>query len=450
MRRRAASPGAGNASPPSGRLRARAAASASALLFAAGCGGGGDGPVEIRFWAMGREGEVVREIVREFESENPDVRVRVQQVPWSAAHEKLLTAHVGDASPDVAQLGNTWIAEFVALRAIESLDPFLRESITVGSASYFPGMWETNEIEGSIYGVPWYVDTRVLFYRTDILAEAGYDSIPETWAEWRSAMEAVKRVVGPDRYAVFLPLNEPTQPVILGLQNGSTLLAENATRGAFSEAPFRDAFAFYDGLFRDALAPPVTNTEIANLYQEFERGRFAMYVTGPWNLGEFARRLPPEMDGRWSTAPLPGPSGPGVSLAGGSSLVLFRSSERREAAWRLIEFLSRPERQVEFYRLSGDLPARLEAWEDPAFTDDPRVGAFWEQLHRVVPAPKIPEWEQIYIRVQVRAEQAVRGAGGVDGAIAALDDDANRILEKRRWLLEREEGRSKPKEGGGA
>src|SRR5215207_9206354 len=74
--------------------------------------------VTLRFWAFGREGEVVQELMRDFERQNPGIRVHVQQIPWTAAHEKLLTAYVGDATPDVAQLGNTWIPEFVALNAL--------------------------------------------------------------------------------------------------------------------------------------------------------------------------------------------------------------------------------------------------------------------------------------------------------------------------------------------
>ena len=85
------------------------------------------------FWGMGREGEVVQELVRDFERAHPGVRVRVQQIPWTAAHEKLLTAHVGDATPDIAQLGNTWIPEFVALDALEPLDRWLSRSTTMDS-----------------------------------------------------------------------------------------------------------------------------------------------------------------------------------------------------------------------------------------------------------------------------------------------------------------------------
>jgi multiple sugar transport system substrate-binding protein len=387
---------------------------------------------------MGREGEIAQEMAGDFEKENPDIRVDVQQIPWSAAHEKLLTAYVGRSTPDLAQLGNTWMAEFVALHALEPLGPWLASSPHVDSSGYFPGIWETNVIGGEPFGIPWYVDTRVLFYRKDVLARAGYDSMPKTWSAWREAMESVKEVVGPDAYAIFLPANEWTQPVILGLQAGSALLAETDTRGAFSAQDFRRAFDFYLDLFRSDLAPSVGNNEVANLYQEFARGYFAMYVTGPWNLGEFRRRLPEDLQDDWATAALPGPvaATPGVSLAGGASLIMFRGSHHKEAAWKLIEFLSRPEQQLRFYRLSGDLPARREAWDNADLHSDPKIRAFWQQLQHVAPTPKIPEWEQIAASVLDRAELAVRGRASVDDALALMDRDADRILEKRRWLIE--------------
>jgi len=410
----------------------------SVLLTVLSCSRG-DAPDSLRFWAFGREGEVVSELVRDFEREHPGVRVRVQQIPWSAAHEKLLTAHVGGVTPDVAQLGNTWIPEFVALGALEPLDSLVASSAAVGPEQYFPGIWATNLLAGRAYGLPWYVDTRVLFYRTDILQSAGYSSVPDTWAGWLEAMRAVKRTVGPNRYAILLPLNElPPPSVILGLQAGSPLLTPDA-HSAFGEAAFARAFEFLLGLYREDLAPAVSGTEIANLYHEFGRGTFAMYITGPWNLGEFRRRLPAELQDDWGTAPLPGPDGAssGLSLAGGSSLVLFRASRHKEAAWRLIEFLSRPEQQVRFFRLTGDLPARREAWEDSALAADQRAQAFRVQLGRVVPTPMVPEWEQVTTKVMDHAETAIRGGKPARAALAALDADVDRLLERRRYLLGR-------------
>jgi len=400
----------------------------------------------IRFWAMGREGEVVQELVRDFERENPGIEVEVQQIPWNAAHEKLLTAHVGRATPDAAQLGNTWVPEFAALRALEPLPSWIASSGAVPESAYFSGIWDTNVVDGVVYGVPWYVDTRLLFYRRDLLAKAGYPRMPGSWSEWRRAMVAVKRVVGKDRYAIFLPTNVYTPWIVFGLQTGSPLLADNGTRGVFADSAYRRAMAFYLDLFRSGLAPRVPGTAIANVYQEFERGTFAMYITGPWELGEFRRRLSPEMQSAWDTAPLPGPEGPesGVSVAGGSSLVLFRGSRHKAEAWKLVEFLSRPEQQARFYRLTGDLPARREAWQDTSLTSDPRVRAFEEQLRRVVSTPKVPEWEQISLKLQDRVESVILGGVSPDSALARLDRDVERILEKRRWLLERRRRASQP------
>ena len=404
------------------------------LVGAGGCGARG-GPITLRFWAMGREGEVVAELMREFEAEHPGVRVQVEQIPWSAAHEKLLTAHVGRSSPDVAQLGNSWMAEFHALHALATV-PASLAALGVARDSSFVGIWDTNVFDSVAYGVPWYVDTRVLFYRRDLFARAGVSTMPGDWEGFRRALHAVKALAGPGGHAIFLPINEWVPPYVLGLSAGATMLGEDGTRGAFSSPEFRRGFAFYDRMYREQLAPPVSNSEVANMYQEFERGTFAAVITGPWNLGEFARRLPPAMQDAWATAPLPGPDGPesGASTAGGSSLVVFKRSAHQEAAWQLIAFLSRPTVQARFFRLTGDLPAFRSAWADSALANDPRIDAFRVQLQRVRPAPLVPEWELIATLLQTQGEAVARGARSPDSALAQLDREVDRVLEKRRWL----------------
>lgn len=380
-------------------LRSRLVARSRGLLFLApllalaACrdASADDSAVTLRFWGMGREGEVVAELIEGFERENPHIRVEVQQIPWTAAHEKLLTAHVGGATPDVAQLGNTWIAEFATIGALAPLDVRVAASGEIGAESYFEGIWNTNLAADTLWGIPWYVDTRVVFYRKDILAAAGYDSIPQSWAGWLEAMQAVKRHVGPQRYVVFLPTNEWAQPVIFGMQNGAPLLRDGGRYGGFRDPRFREAFEFYLDLYRGGLAPPMGHHDVANAYQEFERGFFSMWITGPWNMGEFKRRLSPEMQGRWATAPLPGPDGPeaGVSLASGSSLVLFRGSRHQTEAWKLVEYLSRLEQQQSFYEMTGSLPARKEAWEHSNLAADEHARAFWLQLQRVRALPAV-------------------------------------------------------------
>jgi multiple sugar transport system substrate-binding protein len=407
------------------------------LAALAGCDRPGDGATVVQLWAMGREGEVVEQLVPAFERDNPDLRVRVQQLPWSAAHEKLLTAYVGGAMPDVFQAGNTWLPELVTLDALEPLDAWIARPDGVDPADDFPGIRATNVVDGTTWGIPWYVDTRVLFYRADLLAAAGYSRAPRSWDAWRAAMAAVKARGGPG-YPILLPLREWQPLVILALQQGSTLLREGGRFGDFRGPAFRRAFAFYLDLFRAELAPGTGEAAVANLYQDFASGFVTMTVTGPWNLGEFARRLPATLAESWATAPMPAPDdGPfGASLAGGASLAMFRASPRKEAAWRLVEYLSAPAQQVRFHELTGDLPARPSAWRAAALDRAPRTRAFWTQLGDVRATPQVPEWERIATLVTQHAESAVRGHATADEALAALDADVDTTLAKRRWILD--------------
>jgi multiple sugar transport system substrate-binding protein len=386
---------------------------------------------------MGREGEVVAQLIPEFERLHPGIRVKVQQLPWTAAHEKLLTAFAGDATPDLCQLGNTWIPELAALNALEPLDAHAAASAVVRADDYFAGIWDTNRVDGKLYGVPWYVDTRLVFYRRDLLMQSGFSAPPKSWPEWKRMLAAVARDGRPDRYAFLLPLNEAEPLLALALQQDEPLLRDDGRWGNFSGAGFRTALAFYLEMFQRGWAPRLANAAISNVWNEFGRGRFAFYVSGPWNIGEFRRRLPPEQQDTWMTAPLPGPDGPGASIAGGSSLVVFRASRHQAAAWRLVEFLSQPAVQRRFHALTGDLPPRRATWTDPALAADVHARAFREQLERVKPAPKVPEWERIATEMRLVAERAAHGELSVDQAARELDARTDRILEKRRWLLAR-------------
>ncbi|HEU4664012.1 MAG TPA: sugar ABC transporter substrate-binding protein [Dokdonella sp.] len=401
------------------------------------CGAQRDERVTLRFWAIGREAEVVPELLAEFERLNPHVHVEVQALPLTAAHEKLLTAFAGDALPDVGQLGNTWLPELATLGALEPLQARADASPVVRRDDYFEGIWDTNVMDGRLYGVPWYVDTRLVFYRTDLLAAAGFDAPPRDWTEWSRQLAAIKQHADPGDYAILLPLNEFELLVNLGVQQSDPLLRDAGTRGNFESAGFRRAFAYYVDMYRNGWAPPMSDTQISNVWDEFANGFYAFYVTGPWNVGEFRRRLPARVQGDWMTAPLPGPDGPGAAIGGGSSLVMFRDSRHKDEVWKLIEFLSQPDRQQRLHELCGDLPPRRSAWLGRALADDPYARAFRDQLERTVAAPKVPEWERIAQEVRYAAERTVRGGQPIDRSLAELDARVDAILAKRRWMLER-------------
>ena len=267
--------------------------------------------VTLRFWALGREGEVVKDLVPEFERRNPGIHVDVQQIPVLNAHEKLLTAFVGGTTPDLAQVGNTWIPgarlpgrHRAPGRAGAALGHDHRRATTS------PASGTPTSPTAPLYGIPWYVDTRLLFYRTDLLAAAGFPDPPRTWSAVAGGDAAGQ---GPQRAEALR--HPPADRRVRAAGDprpraSAPACCATATATAPSAQPaFRQAASFYVGLFRGGLAPVWSNSQVANLYQQFAAGDFAMYITGPWNVGEFRRRLPPEMQGKWTTAPLPAPDG---------------------------------------------------------------------------------------------------------------------------------------------
>ena len=106
---------------------------------------------------MGREAEVVAELLPAFKARHPQIEVRVQQLPWTAAHEKLLTAYAGGSLPDLCQLGNTWLPELTALDALEPLDARARDA-RIDTADYYAGILDTNRMPTAggdrLFGLP--------------------------------------------------------------------------------------------------------------------------------------------------------------------------------------------------------------------------------------------------------------------------------------------------------
>ena len=185
--------------------------------MACGRDSGSDAPVEqgeaiedgkatgtIEVWAMGTEGEVLGDFAEAFAEENPDAKVEVTAVPWDSAHDKIANAIAAGETPDVTLVGTTWMGEFAESGGLEPLPEDL-----VDSAAFFDGAWGSTEVGGTSFGVPWYVETRVLYYRKDLAEKAGWDEAPASWDELK---QFTQRPAGQGRRRVRHPAARPAAP----------------------------------------------------------------------------------------------------------------------------------------------------------------------------------------------------------------------------------------------
>lgn len=356
------------------------------------------------------------------------IPVEVQSVPWTAAHEKLLTAQAGGALPDVVMLPNGWIGKF---EMIGALAPVPSADMVAG---LFPGLVEASRIRGQDYAVPWSIAPQVQYFRRDILEDAGFAAPPDTWDGWRTMARAIRRRRPEDSVFLML-LNYDGWLFTMLAQCGANVLRENDTRGNFRTPEAREAFAYHKSLYDDGFAPLVLSTQVPDMLAAFAAGQFAIWCGGPTYLLDFRRRaseIPPE---RWGTARIAGPNGPGPTSAKDVSLCVSASSRRPDEAWALVRYLTSANSERRFANMIGSLPARPEAWTGLK-ASDPILKPFAEQANDLADAPMIVEWERIQIETTLISERIARGLLTIDEGLIEADRRADEILAKRRALVQ--------------
>jgi len=412
---------------------------AAASLALTGCGreadAGGDGPGQgeaisdspatgtIDVWAMGTEGEMLGDFVKAFQEENPDAEVKVTAVPWEAAHDKLANAIAAGETPDVSLVGTTWMGEFAEAGGLEPTPEGL-----VDEGDFFEGAWNSTVVGDTSYGVPWYVETRVLYYRKDLAEKAGWSEAPQTWEELKQFATDLQKKAGVEYGINLQPGQTGSWQSMLPFawSNGATVTNEDGTEYTIDSPEMTEALDYYKSFIDEGISGPTRILDPGELESGFAKSTFGAFISGPWHTGLVEDAGVSQDD--YALAPLPGKdSAPGTSFVGGGDLAVFADSDNKESAWKLVKWLAEPEVQQDFYDAVGDLPAVKESWESGKLADDPQLQVFGEQLENTMSPPAVPTWEQVAAEIDSDIEKAVKGAMPVDEAVSHMQSQAESI-----------------------
>ena len=116
-----------------------------------------------------------------------------------------------------------------------------------------------------------------------------------------------------------------------------------------------------------------------------------------------------------------------ASFVGGSNLGVFKTTKNRDAAWKLVQWLAKPEVQVKWYKMSTDLPSVTSAWKDPALTADTKLATFGKQLETAVAPPSFATWEQVAARFDAEVEKVTKTGADVDASLKSVQSEAQSI-----------------------
>lgn len=373
---------------------------------------------DITVWALGAEGEKLEEIAAGFEADNPKAKVNVTVIPFDAAHDKISSAIAGGQTPDVTLVGTTWVSEFAATGA---LDPTPTDLID--PSRFFQGSWDTTVVDGTSYGVPWYTETRLIYYRTDLAEKAGVTPEPG-WSQddFKAFTKAMQDKAGAKWGVSLQPGGQGSWQTYLPFawQRGAEIV--EGDQFAFDTEPMQQALEFYASFFTEKISP--TDLAPGALETGFIKGEIGAFVSGPWHMGIL--RDQGAKDGTWDVAPMPTEEA-GTSFAGGGDLVVFKDSKNRDGAWKFVDFLTQEPQQQKLYELVGSLPAVQSTWESGELSTDPLLKAFGDQLQDAKSAPAIATWEQVAAPLDDAVEQVARGKSDAKTALAGAEEKANAI-----------------------
>lgn len=371
----------------------------------------------VTVWAMGAEGEALPGFVEAFEDANPDVTVEITAIPWDSAHNKIQTAIAGGNTPDVAMMGSTWMADFG--------DAFATVPEEISTDDFFPGALSTTEIGERAAGVPWYVDTRVLYYRTDLAKQAGWDAAPQTWDELQQMAADMQDDAGAE-WGIRLPGGNDSFQGAMWMPWSAGAELTDGDAWTLDTPEMAEGLEYYKSFFSEGLADPNADVSSGATESEFVSGSTPMVVEGPFLRGQLELVGGEDFDSKYATAVLPAAE-ESVSFSGGANLVVFDGSDNAESSWKLVQWLSDPETQAAFFEATGDLPAAQSAWDEPAIADDESLVTFGTQLETAKAPPVTTSWVQVAAKGDQALEMLRRGDGDVAAALATLQSEADAI-----------------------
>ncbi|HEU5138474.1 MAG TPA: extracellular solute-binding protein [Bacillales bacterium] len=363
-----------------------------------------------------------KKIVGPYE-EKTGIDVQIQGIPWDKGHAKLLTAVASGKGPDIILMGTTWMKEFANANTFVDLTDYIDQYPNLAPENFIEGSLETSVFNGKTYGIPWHVDTRLLFYRKDLLADVGYPNGPETWEDMKDASKKLA-ARGKGKYAIDLSLKDINLIYPVAWEQGWEYEPEKGADN-FTKPGFRKMVELYKTFYDNKYSQIKEGKE---LVQAFSDGTMPMFFSGPWTINTIKDGAP-ELKGKWGLHVMP-KGKTNTSMIGGSQITIFKGSDQVEQALDFINWMSKVETQLSWYKVKGELPSRKKAWDKPILANDEMISTFGKQLNSVKAPPTMHGNTAIGKEIRDMLEEVVRGGKSIDKALNDLHAKVSGILDE--------------------
>jgi multiple sugar transport system substrate-binding protein len=400
------------------KVRSALAGALALGLLASGCGGGSDadsgGKTVVRFanWAEAEDATRagIQALIKKFEETHPTIDVRSEPVSFTDIEHQLLRQVQSGNAPDVAELSGNYTFTIGETKTLQPLGEFADAAF---KQAIIPAELKLGEVGGQLVAVPWTVGPVGLWYNKKVMKDAGLDpdKPPATWDELRTALAAVQK-----KDSKLIPLGLDTTNRPYGLDVNWPIMR------SFGGQPFQGATATantpgmkaYFTFMRELATKKFTpvNQKGGFFRQPAASDQVAFTIDGPYvkNVVQSVNKVSDEkFYDTWGVAPLPTAVGQHFSVPTDHQLVMFKTSEKKQAAWEFMKFLATSPDGVQYtVKDEGCLPAVNEATGAAAeHLDNPIAEAFRED---VIPTVARPDWGARYAKAYSPVMAAVQSA----------------------------------------
>jgi multiple sugar transport system substrate-binding protein len=362
----------------------------------------------------------VRDMTADFMKANPDIKVNVEFVPYEGLRDKPLLSQGAGGGYDVVLFDVIWPAEYaenkVLVDVTDRITPDMKSAI-------MPGAWTTVDYKDHAYGMPWILDTKYLFYNTEMLEKAGIAAPPKTWDELISQAKTIK-----EKGIVEYPIVWSWAQAEAVICDYTMLLASYG--GSFLTDDGKPAFQSGGGVqaldyMVKSVEEGVTNPNSKEYVEEdvrrvFSSGQAAFALN--WTYMYNSANTPggeTKIAGKVGVVPGPGVSGKldASAVNGSMGLGITTASKHPDEAWKYILAMTSPETQSKYAQLS--LPI-WSAWYDHPNVDksqEPLIAAAKVGLAAMYPRPTTPKYQELSTAIQQAIQSALLKSATPEAAL---------------------------------
>ena len=344
-----------------GMAAAMAACSSGSSSGGGGSDSGSGDDVTLTMWLW--PGMGFAEKAKQYEEENPGIKINIQEAEYADAHQNLITAlAAGSGAPDISGVDEGYLE-----RIKESSDMFYDLS-EYGAADlegdYLDWKWkQASSDDGSVIGIPTDIGPMAMAYRVDLFEEAGLPTDPDevsqalgTWDDYIKAGQKLKEETGSFMFSdvadLYSAIREQGDKQYF--ETDGTLIIEESPQILKAWDKSIEAMDIQANIERQT---PEWGAAIAN-------GDFATVFLPPWMLQNIKNDAP-DTSGLWDISLMPEGSG----NWGGSFLTVPAQSDHPQEAYDFITWLMSPDNQLEIFEENGNFPSTPGIYDEPAIKE---------------------------------------------------------------------------------